>query len=293
MEVNHLKYFYAVARAESFTKGSTLLRVSQPSVSKLVKNLEEELGFSLFERSGRKIRLTEKGSAVYRHCQVIFGEIEKIDVLAHRDAGRKQQVIAGTLRIGGAEAIVSHLIPLVLTSFHARFPQVYPSVIASTANDISRRIADGALDFGLFLHLPDLPDDLEVRQEFEIPHRIVVATQHRRSKAVLSRFIGSREVEVSGTKSFPSLSLLRKEIPDAAIAISTNSMTAQLKLVLSGVGVAVMPLFVCESEIKRGRLRCLFGPISWSLSVVTRKAQQTLSPAAQEFLAELARRAGS
>ncbi len=286
MEVNHLRHFYAVAREQSFTKGAALLRVSQPSVSKLVKNLEAELGFPLFDRLGRNIRLTERGSAVFRHCQVIFGEIEKIDSLSGRP-NRQVQRVSGTIRAGAAEAIASHLLPAVLARFSRRWPQVYPSVTVGSANDLCRRVADGQLDFGLFLHLPELTSDLEIRRQIDVAHRIVVSAKHGRKKSVLARFIGSREVEVTGTRAFPSLTLLRQEVPNAAIAISTNSATAQLKLVLAGAGVAVLPLFVCEDDVKKQRLRCLFGPLVWPLSVVTRK-DAVWSGASAAFVEDLA-----
>src|SRR4051794_10945689 len=93
MEVNHLRYFFEVARGGSFTAGAARLRVSQPAVSKLVRVLENSVGGPLFERSRKGISLTALGRAYYERCERIFGAVEEL-----RDLARgHQQECRGTL----------------------------------------------------------------------------------------------------------------------------------------------------------------------------------------------------
>ena len=103
MELNHLKYFYFVAKYESFTAASKSLRVAQPAVSKMVSNLEESLGYQLFDRVGRKIRLTKSGSDLYRRCEVIFAEVAEIEV----GLKRKRHQAGGPLLFGATDSITT------------------------------------------------------------------------------------------------------------------------------------------------------------------------------------------
>lgn len=72
VELNHLKYFYLVAREKSFTRASRLLRVQQPTISKMVRNLESQLGLVLLERQSRGTHLTPAGERIYRSCEAIL-----------------------------------------------------------------------------------------------------------------------------------------------------------------------------------------------------------------------------
>ena len=281
MELNHLKYFYAVAKEGGFTKASLVLKVAQPSISKLVNHLERDLGFEVFEKVGRNVRLTKRGGDVFRHCEVIFGEVEKIHSLSGAKAGSAR----GPLNLGGSEAVVSHFIPKMIGSLRSKFPSIIPTVVTAPASDLLDRILNHQIEMGLLLHAPDLISELEIRKEFPIPHRIVIATNKFRSDLVRSCFIGSRELDDTSTRSYPTLRRLRNEIPDTSIIASTNSITAQRQMVLEGLGVAVMPLFMVEDAIRKGQLKCLFEreKFEWPLRVVARR-DHVFSRNAEVFL---------
>lgn len=78
MELNHLKYFYFVAREGGFSKASRLLRVAQPALTRAVKALEDDLEVTLFERRGRGVLLTKVGNDVYRKCEIVFAQTREI-----------------------------------------------------------------------------------------------------------------------------------------------------------------------------------------------------------------------
>ena len=110
MELNHLKYFYIVAREGGFSKASNVLRVAQPAISKMVKNLEESLEVDLFERVGRNVRLTKIGNDIFRKCELIFGQVEELEQLARP----RSVAIKGPLNLCAVDVIASHLMPVVL-----------------------------------------------------------------------------------------------------------------------------------------------------------------------------------
>lgn len=285
MELNHLKYFYYVAREGGYSKASKVLRIAQPAISKMVKNLEESLDVELFERIGRNVRLTKVGNDVYRKCEIIFGHLEDI-----KECNRKKQHrVQGSLNFTAAEPIASHIVPLTLPHLLRDHDSVYPQVIATTATDAVQILSQQRCEFALLFHAPDLPDQMEVRQQFPVTFRLVVATSKAKTEEVCSAFIGSREVDNVSNKSYPTLTKLRKRYPAAEIKISSNSFTGQHKLALAGLGVAVLPEFMVKDDVKAKRLSYLLADedLRFQMKLVTLKTH-VLSPVAEVFIKHLA-----
>lgn len=281
MELNHLKYFYIVAREGGYTNASKVLRVAQPSISKLVRRLEEEYGVPLFEKVGRKVRLTGAGGTLYRHCEVIFQEVEQIAALS----GVKNKTGGGPLNIGASDAIASFLLPDVLGSLVELNLSVQPTVISAPATDLLDRLRARKLETVLLLHCPTLSSELEIRKEILVPHCFIISAKHFESKEVRSSFIGSREVDDSSTKDFPTFRLLKKDYPNAVIKISINSFAAHKALVKEGRGVSIMPEFVAEPELSKGVFRRLYPKekFEWPIKVVMRK-DSVASKSCESFL---------
>lgn len=78
MDIRHLTYFLEVARLKSFTKASQSLYVSQPTISKMVKNLEDELGVQLFYRNGRQVEMTDAGQTMYTQASEITQSFQNL-----------------------------------------------------------------------------------------------------------------------------------------------------------------------------------------------------------------------
>src|SRR5689334_13386897 len=114
MELNHLKYFYEVARLGSFTKASRALRISQPSISKMVKLLEGRQNVKLLDRSKRGgVHLTPTGKRFFESCISIFGEVETLkNVVDH-----EKVECAGDLAIGASDNICNYMVPDILEPF--------------------------------------------------------------------------------------------------------------------------------------------------------------------------------
>lgn len=284
MELNWLKYFYAVAKEGGYLRASERLKVAQPSISKLVRQLEDDLGAKLFEKSGRNVRLTKFGNDVYRHCEVIFREAERIAELNPKKKGQT----GGALSLGASEAIASYYIPEILEGFLKMNPLVRPTIMTGTSADLCRKLVMGQVEFLLLLHISELSPELEIQKKWEIRHSVVVSSNKAADRATLARFIGSREVDDTGSKHFPTLQKLQRNISETSIAISTNSITAHKKMVIRGMGVAVMPTRLVESELKKGKLKELLASekLSFPLQLVVRK-DRVLSLNAEKFVESL------
>lgn len=250
MELNHLKYFYYVAREGGFTKASRYMHVAQPAITKMVKTLEASLGFELFDRRGRTIHLTKLGNDLYRKCEIIFGHIEDIKDLNKT----RPRELKGQLSFCAAEPIASHFVPPVLKRLLSDHPLIYPQFTAASGAESVRMIIGKTAEFALLFHAPDLPSSVELRASFPVKFHLVVATKCRSSKTICSSFIGSREVDDVANKSYPTLGKLRKKFPAAEIKISTNSLTAHRKMVLDGLGVSILPEYLIRSDLQKNHL---------------------------------------
>src|SRR4051794_3914037 len=116
MELNHLKYFYEVARRQSFTKASSALRVSQPSISRTIKQMEDVVGARLLDRTRRGgVSLTDTGKLFFQSCESIFQELENLKTTVQQ----KGAEVAGVLSVGASDNICNYLFPEIFTAFCA------------------------------------------------------------------------------------------------------------------------------------------------------------------------------
>lgn len=285
MNLLHLHYFYIVAREQGFTKASKVLRIQQPAISRMVKLLEEDLGMKLFEQIGRQIRLTPLGLEVFESSKKIFAEVDELK----RSIGHLKGEYKGVMAFAAAEPIASHFVSKKLSSFLEKHPLVYPQIFSGPASMLCDRIAKGELEFGLFFHLPHLPESLETKIHDSVRFRLVVKKDLRKNKKTLRSFIGSREIDDTDNRRFPTVERMRQDDPEVKIAISSNNLTAHKEMVLAGLGVSILPEFLVDSEIASGQLADIYPQekFDFKMKLVTRKSG-VLSLNAKTFLSEQA-----
>ena len=120
MELRHLRYFVAVAEEQNVTRASAKLRVSQPAVSRQIRDLEEELGLALLERSAKAVRLTEAGRVFLAEARAVLQRSEEAIRAVRAVAGG----LSGELHIGYAPSLTVQILPRALRSCQAEFPGV-------------------------------------------------------------------------------------------------------------------------------------------------------------------------
>lgn len=284
MNLLHLHYFYSVAKEGGFTKASQALGIRQPAISRMVAQLEGDLGFKLFERQSRQVQLTNRGKQVFNQARVIFSEVENLRASLGKISGE----CSGDLKFAAAEPIATEVVPRVLKKYCKSHPRVYPQFISGPASYLLDAIKAGGLEFGAFFHLPDMPAGLAITQKFALRFRLVVRTDMKGDSEITERFIGSREIDDTATRRFPTLEKWQKKKPKAQIRISTNNISSHRQLVLDGQGIAVLPDFLIERELKSGRLTDLLPSenLMFDLKIVARETA-TLSLNAMQFIRTL------
>lgn len=250
MELNHLKHFWSVARAGGFTSAARRIHVQQPGLSRAVRRLEADLGVVLFEREKRGVRLTKIGKEIYATCERIFREVENVKTLA--DSERSE--VRGVLRFAVSTELASDLMPGVLADYHAKYPEVWPMMFSGPGSAMLDEIVRGESELGLFFHLPRRRDELAQSVFAKVPFKLVIKADRVRDRAVRSSFIGSREVDDAGTRSYPTLERVQKDLPEARIRLSSNDATARKRLALAGLGIAILPELMVKRELEDGEL---------------------------------------
>lgn len=277
MNLLHLQYFYVVAQERGFTNASKRLRIQQPAISRMVRLLEEDLGFKLFEKVGRNVRVTKQGLEVFEYCERIFGTVEELQ----QSLGRISGECKGPLLIAASEPIASHLLPARLGTLLKDHPEVHPQIFSGPASMLFEQIKKGEMEVGLFFHTPTLPEELVIFKTEEIRYHVVIRKDLRRKQAVLESFIGSREIDDTSTRRFPTLERIRRDWPGAKIKISSNNLTAHRELVLQGLGVAVLPDFIVANDIKQGLMSDVYPHESFKFQMkyIKRRTAILSSPA--------------
>src|SRR5215472_6973628 len=173
VEIRHLRYFLAVAGAGSFSRAADRLGISQPSISQQMRDMEENLGVSLFQRRGKRILLTAAGLIFQEHARAILRQLENFLDELSRDSVQ----LRGALHLGIVPWLDVALVPQLLGRFAARHPNVNLTVTGISSDDIETALEEGRLDVGLgFLtrHSPNLHYERLCTDQFAL----IVAGNH-------------------------------------------------------------------------------------------------------------------
>ena len=134
--------FIAVAENLSFSKAAEELYISQPAVTKHIKELESKLNIALFERRGNKIFLTKAGKLTYNYYKQIKQQYRELEF----ELGRLNNDFKGSLRIGASSTISQYLIPAVIAAFHRRFPQIKLYLFNGNSFEMEQKLINNEID---------------------------------------------------------------------------------------------------------------------------------------------------
>lgn len=152
MELRVLKYFLIVAREENITKAANLLHLTQPTLSRQLMQLEDELGIKLFQRSKHSIILTEDGLRLKRRAQEIVALAEK----TKSEFSYNSEELSGEIAIGCGETQNMSFLSEKMYRFRKQYPLVSFQIYSATADDVKERIEQGLLDIGLLTEPVDI-----------------------------------------------------------------------------------------------------------------------------------------
>jgi DNA-binding transcriptional LysR family regulator len=152
LEIRVLRYFLTVAREGSMTAAAEFLHVTQPTLSRQLKDLEQELGKKLFIRSSHSIILTDEGMLLRKRAEEIIDMVDKLET----EFNSMEETISGDVFIGGGETDAMRQIARVEKDLQVRYPNIRYHLYSGNEDDVTERLDKGLLDFGILIQPADL-----------------------------------------------------------------------------------------------------------------------------------------
>jgi DNA-binding transcriptional LysR family regulator len=245
MELRHLRYFVAVADALSFTKGAEKLHLAQPSLTRQIKDLEEEIGVRLLDRTKREVSLTEGGKSFLADAKRVLAHsaeiIESVQSLSRHEVA--------TLNIGYVANLFYSLLPITLATLQRSFPTVSINLFDMTCGDQFRALENGKIDLGFVgLREPIKERGLQFRSIASYKTGAALAKNNLLAKKPIIKlpdlepmfFIGMSERAYPGyrhwlTTTCQQVGFRPKVLQDADIERTV------IQAVAAGLGVALLP----------------------------------------------------
>ncbi len=231
MELRHLRYFLAVADHLSFTRAAAQLHVTQPTLSHQVNQLEKEINSVLFDRVGRRVRLTPSGEIFHEYAQKALKEINSATVAISELEGLRH----GALTIGAFESFSTSLLPPLLAKFCDLYPGVHVTVRQLPAGQLEEQLDKGKLNLGI-AYSPPATDKIVAEKLFDEPLVLVVGTKHplAHRKSIHITALDGEPLTLL-TAEFPSRRLLESCLATVGakprIVLEINSIQATLATV--------------------------------------------------------------
>lgn len=239
MDIRVLRYFLAVAREQSFSLAAQRLYLSQPTLSRQLRELEEELGKKLLIRGNKGVTLTEEGMMLRKRAEEIVELLDKTE----QEVRNSSDHVSGKIYIGAGETYAIKLIADTARKLQEDHPGIDYSIYSADGTDVLERLDKGLLDFGLIFQHPDAAKYESIEIPLKDTWGVLVRKDHE--------LAGASSLKLEELKDYPLIiprqpnhntmisDLVMKHAPDAHIAAEYNLVYNASVLVDEGLGCAV------------------------------------------------------
>ncbi|ARO57921.1 MULTISPECIES: LysR family transcriptional regulator [Bacillus cereus group] len=287
MDIRVLRYFIAVATQENISAAANALHLSQPTLSRQLNNLEEELGTTLFVRGNRKITLTDEGMFLLDRAKEIVDLVEKTEA----NFNQKYEIISGEIHIGAGETEAMQFIAQTIKKVVSHHPNIKFHLYSGNADDITTKLDSGLLDFGIVIE----PANKQKYDYLKLPATDVWGVLMRKDSPLAEKayihptdllnkpLIISRQTAVSNELS----GWLGEEIENLNVIGTYNLLYNASLLVKENIGYALcIDKLMNTSEESTLCFRPLAPKLEAGLNILWKK-HQTFSSATKIFLTYL------
>lgn len=284
MELRILNYFLTVVYEENITNAAEKLHITQPTLSRQMMQLEEELGVQLFKRGKRKIALTSEGMLLKRRAEELLDLANKTE----REFKEKQPFMNGEIAIGGGETQSMHVLAQVIKTFSEEYPQVTYKFYSADADDIKERVDMGLIDICLLTE----PVDVEKYDFIRIPKKEKWGVLMKKDSPLAQK----DTISPSDLEPYPIItagrSIVRNELANwfgdiyeqLQIIATYNLIYNAAIMVEEGLGYAVCLEKLVSVSDERDICFKPFSPILETGVVIAWKKYQVFSPATAKFI---------
>lgn len=286
--LRQLRALVAVVRTGSFTLAAEALHVTQAALSGLIKELEQTLGIRVFDRSTRKVSLTDVGRELYPLFAKMIDDLDG----ALLDIANHTQLKKGVVRIAAPQLMSCTLLPLVIAAYRAAHPDIQVRLVDCAVENVTARVLSGEVDFGIGPER-EPSAQVEARVLFEMPFVLVFPQGHplgERERATWSDLSDYPFISLQGQFTERLLSDMHSALREVPLHPSNEVtfMTTALAMVAAGLGVTVcLPYAEPLVRLHQLQLRQLHEPELTRRFFVYTRENRALSPAADSFIAFL------
>jgi len=288
MELRHLRYFVAAAEEENVSRAAQKLHVSQPGVSRQIRDLEQEIGFPLFERSAQALKLTGAGKIFLDGAKAVLQQAEQAVKQARAAAGGVQ----GEIHAGYAPSLTVQILPPTLRAFQQQFPRVRVALHDLSTGEMIEQLRRGKLQVAMMVRVgPKMMRGLEFSELIRYPTCLAVSPKHplARAKSVNLDEVTRQPLIIYQRQDYPEYYAMIEKIFAAVgrkpvIAEEHDGVSGIILAVESGGGAALVPS--CLACLVGARLKLIpFSPAGPEVPVIVAWKKQTLSAPVREFVA--------
>ncbi|GAA0327581.1 LysR family transcriptional regulator [Bacillus carboniphilus] len=284
MDIKHLQYFIEVSNFKSFSKAADYLFITQPTISKMIKNLETELGVTLFDRSRKQLSLTDAGRIILEQAKLIDKAFNNLET----ELDNLLELKKGKIRIGLPPIFDAHFFLKVVGLFHETYPGITFQLVEDGSKRIEEDVENGLLDVGVIV----LPTKNELFNYFafmEEDLRLLLPPSHSlASKNEVNLAELAEESFILFNKDFVMNDRIIMSCKQAGFTphiISESSQWSFIEeMVASNLGVSLLPESICRHLKQHVQTVKVANPsIRWKLALIWSK-EHYLSYAAKEWL---------
>jgi DNA-binding transcriptional LysR family regulator len=256
LEIKQLITFKTAAENLNFTQTAKILNFAQSSVTAQIKALEVELGTPLFERLGKRLIMTDAGRQFKLYADKMITLTEEAKIVINGD-----EEPAGTLTIGAQESQCTYRLPPILKKFKAQFPQVKLVFRPAHSDEIAReQLVEGLLDIAFIMDKAKPGEALRVESLMQEQIKMVASPDH---PLLVKSEVCPKDLEHETlllTETGCSYRTIFEESFHSAGVYPKNkfefvSIEAIKQCVIAGLGIAILPAMIVDTDIKRGRMK--------------------------------------
>lgn len=287
MEIRVLRYFLAVVREESITHAAEVLHITQPTLSRQLSQLEEDIGVKLFDRGSRRITLTNEGLLLRRRAEEILQLVDKTE----EELQEKEEQVEGKVTLGCGEIASVQLLPRLFATFSEQYPRVTYDLYTATADHVKEQMDQGLVDIGLLLE----PIDIEKYDFIRLPVKERWVVLMRPDSPLAGKESVTAEDLAGLPLSLPRRMRVQSELAswfgdryeNLSVRFHSNLSTNAAMMVHSGLAYAI----VIEGAVPFwDQTKVTYRPLSPELaatSVLAWKRGQPFSPAVTKFISHI------
>jgi len=285
LDIRNLECFMEVARHKSFSKAAEMMYISQPSISRAIKELESQFGVILFYRDTKSVELTDAGEIILQQAQQIVSSFQNIT----SQLGELKKMQSGKIYIGLPQITAITTFSNMINSFRREYPNIHIQLYEFGPKKVEASIQDGLLDIGIFTPA----EDNEIYEKIWFEEDPLEVVMHPTNRLAQYEFMDYHKLIDEQFILYNNEYHLHDMIINACkqagfqpkIILETSQREWMMQMVMDNLGIALLPSKICRSlDTKVIASRPFSDPKPWLQLALVWKKGRYLSFAAREFI---------